>query len=114
MGKRSSDHRSGADLRVGMERINHLQFPSDNGIAVGQGFPVDGMSIDESAEPGTCVLNKMTAFPRLKAEVDRGESKVGSDWNLVAGIGANADGDVREEQRMALGSAEFCHGSGDY
>ncbi len=81
---------------------------------MGKGLPVDGMSIHECSEARTRVLDKMAAFPGLKAEMDGGETKVSSNGHFIGGICTNADGSIRKEQGMALGGAEFCHGSGEY
>lgn len=81
---------------------------------MGKGFPIDGMSINKGSKSGTRVFDKMASFPRLKAEMDGGETKVSGDGHFIGGICANADGSVRKEESMALGSAEFCHGSGEY
>lgn len=81
---------------------------------MGKGFPVDGMSIDERSKSGTCVFNEVTAFPGLKAEMDRSESEMRRDRHFIGGICTNADGSIRKEEGMALGGAECCHGSGEY
>lgn len=95
-------------------RINHFQLSRDNPIAMGKGLPVDGMSIDEGSESRTRVLDKMAAFPGLKSEMDGGQTKVSGDGHFIGGVCANADSSVWKKERMALGGAEFCHGSGEY
>ncbi len=81
---------------------------------MGKGFPIDGMSIDERSESGTCIFNEVTAFPGLKAEMDQRQSEMSGDRHFIGGICTNADGSIRKEEGMALGGAERCHGSGEY
>ena len=79
-----------------------------------KGFPVDGMPINERSKSGARVFNKVTAFPRLKTEMNRSESEMSCDSHFVGGICTNADGSIRKEEDMALGGAECCHRSGEY
>ena len=90
--------------------VNDLQLPSDDDIAMGQGLPVDGVSIDQGAEPGAGIFEKMATFPRLEAEVNGREAKMSGDGHVVGRVRPNADASFREEEAVALGSSEFSHG----
>ena len=72
-----------------------------------QRLPVHGVPIHQRAETRARVLKKVSPFPRLEAEMNRGEAQMRGDGHIVGRICTNANAPLREEKGVALGSAKF-------
>lgn len=93
-----------------MLTVNDFQFIRGDDVAMGEGFPVDGVAINQRAETGSSIFEEVTAFPSLETEVDRSETQVRGNRNIIDGIRTNADASFGKKERVALRSAEFDHG----
>lgn len=92
-----------------MPGVNYLQITGSDDIAVNQGFPIDGLPIDQSPQTGARVFKEVSSLPSLEPEVHRGKPKGSGYWNGIGGIRTHAEVPFRKEESVPQGCAEFGH-----
>lgn len=92
--------------------INDFQFPGDDDIPMGEGFPIHRVAIDQSPEAGARIFDKMTTFPWLEPEMHGREPEVGCHLDLIGRVRSNPDAPPGQQQGMSLGGSELGHDSG--